>query len=240
MGDRGLLSRGLRVFQTQGGPATVRRATAEVRDRTSYGYERLRGRRPFLCNGEKYDCLVHMHNRTWTNERAVEIPLAKAFLAANSGPTLEVGNVISHYGESGHVVVDKYETNPNVLNVDIIEYVPTERFRSIICISTLEHVGWDEEPKEATKVDRAVRHLRDLLQPAGRMLITCPLSYNPHLDELIAEERFDSEHESFLVRRRRGWQQTTRVRALAEARMDARGTNAVWVAEFSATSADHR
>lgn len=205
-----------------------------MRDLVDYGYQRARSPRPFVCNGVEYDRLVHLHNRTWTNERAVEVPLARSFLAANPGPILEVGNVMAHYGEIRATVVDKYEQSPDVLNVDVVDYAPIESYGAILCISTLEHIGWDEEPRDPLKISRAVLHLRRLLAPTGRMLITCPLSYNPHLDRLVADQRFEPVQESFLVRRRQGWHQTDRARALSGARMNGRGANAIWVAEFSA------
>jgi hypothetical protein len=178
---------------------TATKAAAGVRAWLAFSQHRLSGGGSFVLDGVEHPCLVHLYNRTWTNERAVEIPVGRAFLARNPGPALEVGNVLVHYGMSGHTVIDKYEDRPGVLNVDVVDYHPGERFGAIVCISTLEHVGWDEAPRDPTKTLRAIGHLRNLLLPAGRMLVTCPLSYNPHLDELVTDRRSGATSESFLL-----------------------------------------
>jgi hypothetical protein len=126
------------------------------------------------------------YTATWRSERAVEIPLARHFLAqVAGGKGLEVGNVLSHYGTVDHLVVDKYEASPGVVNRDVTEFEATRPLDFVISISTLEHVGWDEDPRDPEKVGRAVTRLRSLLAPAGRLFVTCPLGYNPHLDALV-------------------------------------------------------
>jgi hypothetical protein len=228
----GALGRGLRVFQSRGVKTTLAKAAAEVGSWVAFGYHRMWSQ-PFLLDGVKYSCLVHLYNRTWTNERAVEIPLARTFLANSTGPVLELGNVLANYGAAGHTVIDKYEIQPSVLNVDVVDYRPDERFGAIISISTLEHVGFDELPRDASKIPRALNHLRNLLLPGGQMLVTCPLSYNPHLDELVAAGSSGALSESFLLRGARGWEQVDREQALANAHMSPRGGNAIWVARFT-------
>ena len=64
----------------------------------------------FSMNGQEYPYFVHPYNRTWANERAVEIPVVRSFLEESQGKrVLEVGNVLSHYGPVTHQVLDKYE-----------------------------------------------------------------------------------------------------------------------------------
>jgi hypothetical protein len=58
-------------------------------------------------------------------------------------------------------VADKYEVSPGVINKDIVEFVPPQKYDLIVSISTLEHVGWNEQPREPTKLLRAIEHLRD-------------------------------------------------------------------------------
>lgn len=191
-----------------------------------------RGPRTFTLDGVEHTQLVHPYNRTWRNERAVEVPIALAFLDRHQGPVLELGNVLANYGRQGHVVVDRYEQTPEVLNEDIVDYQPAERFGAIVAVSTLEHVGWDEDPKDLGKIPRALLHLRHLLLPVGRLLVTCPLSYNPHLDALIASGSLEPDQQAFLVEEGGLWSQAEEAAARAQAKMGRYGGNALWVAEL--------
>jgi SAM-dependent methyltransferase len=149
------------------------------------------GRRPdrFELGDRRYRYFVHPYNATWRNERAVELPPALAQLGETPGArVLEVGNVLAHYGHGGHDVVDKYEPSPAVVSVDIVDFHPDEPYDVIVAISTLEHVGFDEEVRDPGKPRRAVEHMASLLAPGGRMLVTVPLGYNDALDrDLLAD-----------------------------------------------------
>ena len=143
---------------------------------------RLRGR-TFLLDGREHRYFTHRYNETWRNERSVEIPLALEVLR---GRTLELGNVLAHYGVHGQVVVDKYEEAPGVHNVDIVDFDTDLRFDTIVSISTIEHVGFDEDLKDEAKPRRAVARLKELLAPGGTLFVTLPLGYNPGVDVLVA------------------------------------------------------
>ena len=170
------------------------------------GFARLlaRGDDTFAFDGATYRHARHRYNRTWNNERAVEIPIALAALAAldaaGAAPVLEVGNVLSHYRPGRHTIVDKYEVAPGVVNADVCDFRPAERFALILCISTIEHVGFDEEPRDAGKAARALGHLRTLLAPGGRMLVTVPVDYNPGLDAGLREGSVAFDRLRFLRR----------------------------------------
>lgn len=226
------LDRVRRVLRQRGAAAVVEGAADEVRARVEQSRLRRRPPRSFVVDGVRHVQLVHLYNRTWRNERAVEIPLAKAFLDRHQGAALELGNVLANYGRCGHMVVDKYERQPGVLNVDIVDYRPPEQFDCIVSVSTLEHVGWDEEPQDAGKIPRAVEHLRTLLVPSGRLFVTCPLAYNPHLDRLIRDDALGGDSQAFLLRDGEQWAQTDRDAAFAQAKNDRYGNTAIWVAEF--------
>ena len=75
---------------------------------------------------------------------------------------LEVGNVLSHYQRVCHDIVDKYEAREGVINEDVVSFDPGRRYALIVSISTLEHVGWDENPRETDKVSRALDNLERL------------------------------------------------------------------------------
>src|SRR5438128_1414911 len=57
----------------------------------------------------------------------------------------------------------------------------------IVSISTLEHVGYDEEPRDSGKAARAVDNLRGLLSAGGEMLATIPIGYNRELDDALRD-----------------------------------------------------
>lgn len=143
--------------------------------------------RGFVFQAARYEYFLHPYNLTWSNERAVEIPIAWAAVQARrDGRVLEVGNVLSHYFDAGHEVLDKFERGPRVRNDDVAAFRAGRPYDLIVSISTLEHVGWDEEPRDPGKVVRAVANLRAQLAPGGLLLVTLPLGYNPYLDEMVA------------------------------------------------------
>ena len=121
---------------------------------------------------------------------------------------LEVGNVLSHYFPTHHDVVDKYEVAPGVINKDIVEFVPTERYDLILSISTLEHVGWDEEPREPAKILCAIEHLRNqCLAPGGQIVASLPIGYNEFFDGLLRDGKspFTTQHFLKRVSKRNYW-----------------------------------
>jgi SAM-dependent methyltransferase len=139
----------------------------------------------FTVDGEDYTYFHHVHRWTWLTERAVEIPIALRSLEASGERVLEVGNVLSHYVDVGHRVVDKYEQGPGVVARDVLEIEPDGDYDLILSISTIEHVGWDELPRDRAKALAAVDHLRGLLAPQGRLLLTLPVAYHPGLDDAL-------------------------------------------------------
>jgi SAM-dependent methyltransferase len=162
---------------------------------------RLRPAGTFVFAGRVHRYFRHPYNATWRNERSVEIPIVRAALAeAAGGRVLEVGNVLGHYFPSRHEVIDKFEPGPGVLNVDVLDFASAEPYDLIVSISTLEHVGWDDEEHDPAKIPRAVAHLRSLLAPGGRAVVTVPLGYNPHLDQLLQDEALQLDSEHWLLR----------------------------------------
>ena len=199
--------------------------------------------RHFEFSGEKLKCYYAHYNLTWSNERCVEIPLGQHFLAQANGAVLEVGHVLGHYGEHSHTVIDKFETVAGVINEDIAAWQTDESFALILSLSTFEHIGFDDDMGEAEgdsgkKILAAIAACRALLAADGRLVITVPLGYNPHLDELIETDTLGEDRASFLLRSGpREWAEVARVEAV--------GTpfgcpfpyaNALMVAEFNAPS----
>jgi len=185
-------------------------------------------------------CHYANYNVTWSNERCVEVSLGRWYLEQIDGPILEVGNVLGHYGMNGHTVVDKFERGEGVINEDIAKWQTDQRFALILSLSTFEHIGFDDDNKgqSAENILSAIAACRALLQPAGRLVITLPLGYNPHLDQLIEKDDLGQDRASFLLRSSaREWSEVARHQAV--------GTpfgrpwpyaNALMVAEFTASS----
>jgi SAM-dependent methyltransferase len=178
-----------------------------------YWLVRLSGRpSSFTFRGKPYRSFWHRYNATWRNERAAEIPIARSFLAGiPPDKVLEIGNVLSHYGPISHEVVDKYEQAEGIRNEDVCDFKSERKYALILSISTLEHVGWDEGPRDETKVLRAFENLQSLLAPGGRLVVTFPLGYNPSLDRMIEERRISFTERVYLKRkpRRNEWSEVS-------------------------------
>ncbi|MEM8993447.1 MAG: hypothetical protein AAGF23_01520 [Acidobacteriota bacterium] len=187
----------------------------------AYGLRRLVGPRAFTFRGRRLPYRVHPY--ILDNERTVEIPIALDAVARRSADKpriLEVGHVLQPYAAVPRTIVDKYEEAPGVLNVDIVDFAPPERFDLILCLSTLEHVGRDEEPRDPGKALRAYRHLQTLLAPGGELLVTVPAGYHPELDRALAGGELgggDGHHTTALKRHGRfnRWRECAVTDALA-------------------------
>jgi hypothetical protein len=77
-----------------------------------------------------------------------------------------------------------------------VSYQPARRYGLIISILTLEHVGWDEHPREPMKIIWALQNLLHYLNDQREIIITLPVGYNPTVDRLITEGwvRFSELH----------------------------------------------
>jgi hypothetical protein len=178
------------------------RALRETQVSAQVAYYRVFKRGKFQFQGKTYPYFYHRYNRTFNNERIVEVPIVWDEVK-RCPPTsvLEIGNVLAHYFPLKHQVVDKYEQARGIIQADVMDFRPAQRYALIVAISTLEHVGWDEEPstleevgadtarQDPEKLLRAVEHLATLLAPGGTLLATMPIGYNPQLDRFLAEGR---------------------------------------------------
>jgi len=143
--------------------------------------------RRFHFDGRDYPYHVARGNRTWDNERAVELPIVRHELQRHgSAGVIEVGNVLGHYFDIQHPVLDRYERSPTVTwNEDVVAFRPPFAPQLVISISTLEHVGHSEQPREPAKFRRALDAILDWLAPGGRLLFTVPLGYNPAVRDYL-------------------------------------------------------
>ena len=209
--------KGFRYVGAAGVTKLRRRIDSLVKRHFWYNYYRLfSSLRTFEFQQEKYQYLIHKYNATWRNERAVEIPIILRMIEAKDGEILEIGNVLSHYSEIRHNIVDKYEKAAGVVNQDVTEIQASKQYDLIISISTLEHVGWDENTgnhtivNDSEKILRALEKLRKLLKPKGKIVVTVPIGYNPHLDKLLrtGDLEFDKVYAMKRASKGSGWIET--------------------------------
>jgi hypothetical protein len=223
------------------GPGFLARETVDLVAAYSlypFSKSRFEGR-TFRFKGRSIPYFRHHYNRAWRNERCVELGLALDFVARHPGRTLELGNVLAHYRPGAHDVLDKYENSPDVINVDIVDFDPPTPYDVLLSISTLEHVGWDERPREPDKVLRAYVRMRAAIKPGGSMLVTAPLGQNPHLDEYVHDGRLDFPVIGFLKRvsRDNEWREVDEGEVQgAKWGSPYHGTNALFVGMVDATT----
>ena len=191
----------------------------------------------FTFEGKSLPLFYHRYNMTWATERAVEVPVAGEFLRRFAGKSvLEVGNVTPHYLDTGHTILDKFESGPGIINEDIADFAPSERFDLILSVSTFEHIGFDDEADgdSGKKISQAIATCRGLLAVGGQLVLTLPLGYNPALDRMIADGQLGSDRATFLKRTGRlAWQAVDANTALAsEYGRPFPYANAVMIAQF--------
>lgn len=144
----------------------------------------------FKFNNKTYKYFYSLKNTTWFSERCIEIPIFKKMINKfKNKRILEVGNVLNQYTKINHLVIDKYEKNKNILNIDIVNFKPKHKFDLIICISTIEHIGYNEniytEKKNILKPNKHLKVLKlfkKWLKPKGKAFISFSLGYNKFLD----------------------------------------------------------
>ena len=168
-------------------------------------------KKTFNFSGKKYNYFIHKHNATFYNERAVELPIIlEMYKKYDSNDILEVGDVLSHYIEPKHKVIDKFEKGPHIETVDAIYYNPGRKYQLIVSVSTIEHIGWDDDPFKPELVLEAIKNLVSLLSENGMLIVTAPIGYNEFLDENIVNNKLGFKEQRFLKRDKNNeWVETT-------------------------------
>ena len=162
----------------------------------------LKPKKKFFSQNQVFTYFYHKNNITWTNERAVEIPIAMGYLKSfKAGRILEVGAVLPQYFPVKWDVLDKFEKGKDIINEDVVNFKPKNKYDLIISISTLEHVGFDDDIKEPEKIVKALKNLIDnCLNKQGKMVVTLPLGYNAAMDNLLFSGKLNFDQTFFMKR----------------------------------------
>lgn len=159
----------------------------------------------FFFNGKKYQYCVDKYNLSWRNERTIEIPILSGIVKKNHNRRiLEIGNVLKHYlkvSENEWTVVDMFEKEISVINLDISDYVPNIKFDLVFSISTIEHIGFEDKNNNLHEVLKAIRHVIDnCLKENGEFIFTVPIGYNKYLDKAIKDKKIPFLQKFYYVR----------------------------------------
>ncbi|MEM0465197.1 MAG: hypothetical protein QXW97_00675 [Candidatus Pacearchaeota archaeon] len=164
----------------------------------------------FIFNNKKIPYLINAYNLSWMNERTIEIPIILELIKkVKAKRILEVGAVLQHYIEINWDVVDKFEKgDKRVLNLDIVDFKPKKKYDLILSISTLEHIGFDDE-NNPEKIISAIKNIKQILKKNGIFVATMPLGYNKYMDKLIFNKKIDFDEIYFMKRisRKNKWKQ---------------------------------
>lgn len=164
-------------------------------------YKKFKSHTTFSLQGKEYKYFYHFFNLTWANERCVEIPIIWSFIEQYKDKNvLEIGNVLSNYLPIKHDVLDKYEIKPGIINADVADFNTDKKYNLIVSISTIEHVGWDEEEKDPLKIIRSIENLKKCLASEGKMVVTTSLGYNTNLDRMLQEKELKFDEQYYLKR----------------------------------------
>ncbi|MBD3249159.1 hypothetical protein GF336_03880 [Candidatus Woesearchaeota archaeon] len=148
----------------------------------------------FAFKDETLYYFYHPYNHAYINERTIEIPLILSFIRKYTfgAKILEIGNVLSHYIETDWDILDKFEEQDNVINKDIVDFKPAEKYDLIVSISTMEHVGFDEAVKDNKKILASILHIKkNCLKKEGKFVFTVPIGWNKNLDNILKRDAID-------------------------------------------------
>ncbi len=173
--------------------------------------------RLFKYKGENYFYFINRYSFTWANERSIEVPIFKKILDEalfKNKSVLEIGCVLNHYfpNQNQWKVVDKYEKFVGVNNLDICDF-KNGKYDTIISISTMEHVGFEEDG-DWTKFKKAFENIvKNLLNKNGVFIFSIPLGYNQKLDEELFSGKYKLKIDYMLRTSTDSWKMVDKNRA---------------------------
>jgi len=150
---------------------------------------------PFTYRGREFDLFEHDHNCGWKTslmtERALELAIANGWLEDHAHEdVVEVGAVSPYYWE-GRVktVIDPGDSHPAVTHRQSL-FAFDFTGRSVLSISTLEHVGTGEYRLTMLRKEDCVAALRRLVEQSRSCLVTFPTGVAPALDAFVMSPEF--------------------------------------------------
>ena len=195
--------------------------------------------------GEVLPCFYFPHEGSDYSERSVELPCALSFLqdvgatvnadpnhwmvSTTGGRGIEIGDRLSRYDLCGHRVVDSQSDWFGAEAIDVFDVEGT--YDWIVAISSLLDVG----AKDGRVTLNAVEHLRSLLAPGGRMLVTIPTGIQPFVDMRLRNGGLGEDRSCTFVRSQEDltqWVQTETMTTLPPIH-ETVWASSVWVGEFS-------
>jgi hypothetical protein len=143
----------------------------------------------FTFSGREYRYFFHYHNCGWPpsrcTERTVELALADRWLEQFAPEDVyEIGAVTPYYWPHRvRRVIDPSDAHKLVAHrQSVVDF--DLRGRTVLSISTLEHIGAGQYGLEKNP-SQAVVALRKVCTEARELLITVPVGYNHILDEAL-------------------------------------------------------
>ena len=151
-----------------------------------YFYKFIRNK-TFIFDGVTLNYFYHKYNVTYENERIIVIPIILYLIKKYGINTYtELGNVLSYYKLQSKSIIDKYDNSKDIIKEDITYYKPISKFKNIISISTLEHIGWDESERNYCKITPTfINIFNNVLDKNGYFIFSFPIGYNPYLDSYL-------------------------------------------------------
>ena len=132
------------------------------------------------------------HNLSLDTERTIEIPLIwDEVIKYSPSEVLEIGNVLGQYIKRSHDVIDLQEQRTGIITGDIRTYQSEKKYKLIVSITTLEHVGDGRDGHDVDELGiiNAINNMLGLLTDSGRIIFTVPVGQNPYMDNLFKEHK---------------------------------------------------
>lgn len=140
------------------------------------------------------DYVDHEYNGTITNERCIEIALARRWMQEHPN-FVEVGAVMPYYGHTNHVVYDPLDPYDKCIK----EYAEKVDFtgKEVLSVSTVEHMGntWGYGPYFKAEDNFASQNfLEKLFRECDSLFVTVPVGCHPFLSAFVLDnvKRFNA------------------------------------------------
>lgn len=131
----------------------------------------------------EFDYFHHEYNKTYLNERIVEVPLGMYFIDKFGAENItEIGAVMPYYNYQCKEVIDMRDPH-NMCYRKNAAYNVEYTKKNILSISTIEHFKIGEY-KNRTNQDSIIC-LNKIIEKSSNYLITWALGYNKFLDEYV-------------------------------------------------------